>query len=105
MQKEQKLRRLTIFYRIIKQIKYLNVATQKLKRGITTTCRSLQWQRFFFTYQEGITAVTTDHSHPLRLDGQRRLGGLLLWDHHHRAQVDDASAVEGAKRSLWFQRG
>lgn len=60
---------------------------------------------FCFTYQEGITAVTADHSHPLRLDGQRRLGGLLLWDHHHRAQVDDASAVEGTKRSLWFQRG
>lgn len=37
--------------------------------------------------------MTTHHSHPLGLNGQRRLGRLLLRDHHHRAQVDDASAV------------
>lgn len=37
--------------------------------------------------------MATDHSHPLRLDRQRRLGGLLLGDYHHRAQVDNASAV------------
>lgn len=42
--------------------------------------------------------MSTDHPHPLRLDGQGRLGRLLLWDHHHRAQVDYASAVGGAER-------
>lgn len=46
-----------------------------------------------FTNQEGVAAVTADDSHPLRLDGQCWLRWLLLWDHHHRAQVDDASAV------------
>lgn len=39
-----------------------------------------------------MATVTADHPHPLGLDGQRRLGGLLLRD-DHRAQVDDASAV------------
>lgn len=42
--------------------------------------------------------MSADHPHPLRLDGQRRLGGLLLWDDHHGAQVDDASAVRGANQ-------
>lgn len=37
--------------------------------------------------------MTADHPHPLRLDRQCRLGGLLLGDYHHRAQVDYASAV------------
>lgn len=50
------------------------------------------------TYKEGVAAVTADHSHPLRLDGQCRLSGLLLWDNHHWAQVDYPSAVEGTKR-------
>lgn len=42
--------------------------------------------------------MAADHPHPLRLDGQCRLGRLLLWDDHHRAQVDYASAVGWAKR-------
>lgn len=49
------------------------------------------------TYEEGVATVTAHHPHPLWLDRQRRLGGLLLRDHHDRAQVDDASAVGGAK--------
>lgn len=47
------------------------------------------------TYEEGVAAVPADHPHPLGLDGQRRLGGLLLWNHHHGAQIDYASAVGG----------
>lgn len=47
------------------------------------------------TYKEGVAAVSADHPQPLGLDGQRRLGGLLLWDNHHGAQVDYASAVGG----------
>lgn len=43
--------------------------------------------------------MTADHPHALWLDGQSRLGGLLLWDDHHRAQVDDASAVGGNKEA------
>lgn len=50
------------------------------------------------TYEEGVATVSADHPHPLRLDGQRRLGGLLLRDDHHGAQVDDASAVGGANQ-------
>lgn len=42
--------------------------------------------------------MSTDHPHPLRLDGQGRLGRLLLWDDHHRAQVDYASTVGRAER-------
>lgn len=52
------------------------------------------------TYKEGVATVTADHPHPLRLDGQCRLGRLLLWDYHHRAQVDYASAVGGTKRRI-----
>lgn len=37
--------------------------------------------------------MTADHPHALWLDGQCRLGGLLLRDNHHRAQVYYASAV------------
>lgn len=44
--------------------------------------------------------MATDHSHSLGLDGQRWLGGLLLRDHHHWAQVDDASAVRGTKKTF-----
>lgn len=51
------------------------------------------------TYEEGVATVTADHPHPLGLDGQGRLGGLLLWDHHHGAQVDDASAVGGGNQT------
>lgn len=50
------------------------------------------------TYEEGVAAVSADHPHPLRLDGQSWLGGLLLRDHHHGAQVDDASAAGGEKQ-------
>lgn len=39
--------------------------------------------------------MSAHHPHPLRLDGQSRLGGLLLRDDHHGAQVDDASAAGG----------
>lgn len=37
------------------------------------------------TYKEGVATVAADHPHPLRLDGQCRLGRLLLRDYHHRA--------------------
>lgn len=37
--------------------------------------------------------MATDHSHPLRLDGQRWLSRLLLWDHHDWAKIYNASTV------------
>lgn len=37
--------------------------------------------------------MAADHSHAFWLDGESGLGGLLLGDDHHGAQVDDASAV------------
>lgn len=37
--------------------------------------------------------MATDHSHPLRLDGQCWLSGLLLWDHHDWAKIYNASTV------------
>ncbi len=43
-------------------------------------------------YKECVAAVAADHAHALGLDWQSWLGGLLLWDHHHRTQVDDPSA-------------
>lgn len=41
--------------------------------------------------------MAAHHPHPLGLDGQSRLGGLLLGDNHHRAQVDYPSAVGGTE--------
>lgn len=41
--------------------------------------------------------MAAHHPHPLGLDGQSRLGGLLLGDNHHRAQVDYPSAVRGTE--------
>lgn len=47
---------------------------------------------FFCTYEECVSAVAAHHTHAFGLNRKSRLRGLLLRDHHHRAQVDDSSA-------------